>query len=221
MAGIEANGLATLVLLNTIIFLIFALSFGRVGRRNWRSLGILPAFLVALFTEMYGFPLTIYFLSGWLANRYPAIDPFKYSAGQLWDTLFGLKGPALLYSIYLFSYGLIAGGFILIAWAWRLLYEAQRNDQLARSGPYAYVRHPQYAGFVLIMLGLLLVWPALSTAIMFPILLIIYIRLARSEDRTESERFGDEYRRYMAATPAFFPWPKRDNLTSSERAAVE
>jgi methanethiol S-methyltransferase len=158
---------------------------------------------------MYGFPLTIYFLSGWLANRFPNADPFSYSAGQLWHTFFGLKGASLLYSVYLLSYILIAGGFILIAWAWRVLHEAQRNNQLAQTGPYAGIRHPQYTGFILVMLGLLLVWPALSTAVMFPILVIVYVRLAQFEEKVALEEFGDEYRRYMSTTPAFFPWPKR------------
>jgi protein-S-isoprenylcysteine O-methyltransferase Ste14 len=206
MEGLAANNLLWLAVINTLVLLIFALSFARPRhRRDWRSWGVFPAFIVALFTEMYGFPLTIYLLSGWLANRYPDIDPFAYSAGQLWHTLFGLTGAALRYSVHLLGYVLVAGGFILIAYARRILYEAQRNPQLTHAGPYAYVRHPQYVGFMLVMLGLLLTWPALSTLIMFPILTIIYVRLARSEEWEALAEFGDEYRRYMATTPAFFP----------------
>jgi protein-S-isoprenylcysteine O-methyltransferase Ste14 len=203
MPGTAANDLLLLVVVNTLILLVFALSFGNVRTGNWRSLSALPAFLVALFAEMYGFPLTIYLLSGWLASRYPQIDPFSYSAGQLWQTL--LDGTFLGYAIYLISYVLIASGFLVIAYAWRILYEAQRTNTLALSGPYSYVRHPQYLGFILVMLGLLLAWPTLSTAIMFPILTIMYVYLALSEERKAVEQHGDEYRRYKASTPAFFP----------------
>lgn len=209
MQRIAANELLLLVVLNTLILLFFAFSFTKVRGGNWRSLGVLPAFLVALFAEMYGFPLTIYVASGWLANRYPQVDPFAYSAGQFWHTLLGPSGASLRYSVYLVSYILVASGFLLIAYAWRVLHEAQRANILARSGPYSYVRHPQYVGFVLVMLGVLLAWPALSTLIMFPIMTLMYVRLARFDERNASEQFGDEYRRYKEKTPGFFPQSKR------------
>lgn len=205
MDGASANGLLSLVVINTLVLLIFAFSFAKPRSRNWRSLGPFSAFLVALFTEMYGFPLTIYLLAGWLANRYPEADLFAYSAGQLWHTLFGLRDDLQFNPVEVLSYILIAGGFILIAYAWRVLHEAQRNHQLAQSGPYSRLRHPQYVGFVLVMFGLLLVWPALSTLIMLPVLVVIYIRLARSEEQEALGEFGEEYRRYMANTSAFFP----------------
>jgi len=154
---------------------------------------------------MYGFPVTVYFLSGWLANRFPEIDPFTYSAGHLWNTLLGLKRDSPVHPIYVLSYLLIASGFILIAYAWRILYEAQRIHRLAQSGPYSWIRHPQYVGFVLVMLGVLLAWPAASTLIMFPILVVIYVRLARREEHRALVQFGEQYRSYMASTPAFFP----------------
>lgn len=112
---------------------------------------------------------------------------------------------ALRYSIYLASYILVAAGFLLIAYAWRVLYEAQRANKLARSGPYSWVRHPQYLGFILVMFGLLLTWPALSTAIIFPVMTFVYVRLARIEERNSVELFGDAYHRYSRETPAFFP----------------
>ena len=99
----------------------------------------------------------------------------------------------------------IGGGFILLSAAWDVLYKAQRSRQLATSGPYAYVRHPQYVGFVLIMIGFLLQWPTLITLVMFPILAAMYARLARREERELEATFGEEYARYAATTPAFFP----------------
>lgn len=200
-----ANELLLLVVINTVLLLLFALSFARVRGGDWRSLSVLPAFLVALFVEMYGFPLTIYLLSTLLANRYPQIDPFSFSAGRFWQTLFGSDDTPLLYLVYFVSYALIAGGFLLAAYAWRILYEAQRTNTIARTGPYSYVRHPQYLGFMLVMFGLLLAWPALSTVVMFPILTVMYVRLARSEERNAVEQFGDEYRCYQEQAPAFFP----------------
>jgi protein-S-isoprenylcysteine O-methyltransferase Ste14 len=106
---------------------------------------------------------------------------------------------------HLLSNGLIFGGFILLASAWRVLYEAQRERRLATAGPYAYVRHPQYAGFILIMLGFLAQWPTLVTLLMFPILVAMYVRLARREECEALAEFGEAYGRYAANTPAFFP----------------
>jgi methanethiol S-methyltransferase len=213
MHSSAADALLTLVIVNTALLAIFAFSFARYrARRDWRSLGILSAFVLALFTEMFGFPLTIYLLSGWLASRYPEVDPFSYAAGRFWHTLLGDAYP-----IYALSYALVAGGFILIAVSWRILYEAQRNGRLARTGPYSRMRHPQYVGFVLVVLGVLLTWPALSTLIMFPILLAVYVLLARAEERESLAKFGDEYRCYMAITPAFLPRLSRSPREGSAR----
>jgi protein-S-isoprenylcysteine O-methyltransferase Ste14 len=201
-----AYGLWLLVVINAAVFIIFAFSFTHPHTgRDWRSFGAFAAFLVALFTEMYGFPLTLYLLSGWLGSRYPGLDLFSHDAGHLWHTVLGWKGNPHLDPLHLLSNGLIFGGFILLASAWRVLYEAQRERTLATAGPYAYVRHPQYAGFILIMLGFLLQWPTLLTLVMFPILVVMYIRLARREEHEVLKEFGEAYARYAAHTPAFFP----------------
>ena len=201
-----AYGLWSLVVINSAVFIIFAFSFTRPRTaRDWRSFGAFVAFLVALFTEMYGFPLTIYLLSGWLSSRYPGLDLFSHEAGHLWETLLGWRGDPHFNPVHLLSNVLIGGGFILLASAWRVLYEAQRTHRLATTGPYAYVRHPQYVGFILIMLGFLLQWPTLPTLVMFPILVVMYVRLARREEREALAAFGEAYARYAANTPAFFP----------------
>ncbi len=201
-----AYGLWPLVVINTAVFVIFTLSFTRPRTgRDWRSFGAFSAFLVALFTEMYGFPLTIYLLSSWLGTRYPALDPFSHNAGHLWETLLGWEGDPHQNPLHLLSNVLIGGGFILLAAAWDVLYKAQRAGGLATTGPYARLRHPQYAGFILIMLGFLLQWPTLPTLAMFPILVTMYARLARREEREALAEFGEAYARYMAAVPAFVP----------------
>lgn len=201
-----AYGLWLLVIINSLIFIVFALSFSRPRiTRDWRSFGAYSAFIVALFTEMYGFPLTIYLLSGWLVSRNPEIDLLSHDAGHLWQTLLGLGGDPHFSSLHILSYVLIAGGLILITSAWGVLYQAQITRTVGVGGPYAWVRHPQYLGFALIMLGFLLQWPTLITLFMFPVLVTMYVRLARREEREVMVEFGEQYARYRAATPAFIP----------------
>jgi protein-S-isoprenylcysteine O-methyltransferase Ste14 len=202
----SAYGLWPLVVLNSLVFLIFAFSFTkpRTGR-DWRSFGAFSAFIVALFTEMYGFPLTIYLLSGWLQRTYPGLDPFAHNSGHLLHTLLRIPGDPHLDPLHILSNVLIVAGFWLLASAWNVLYAAQREQRLATSGPYARVRHPQYDGFILIMFGFLLQWPTILTLAMFPVLVWMYARLARAEEREAVRDFGDAYRRYAAATPPFIP----------------
>jgi methanethiol S-methyltransferase len=201
-----AYGLWSLVVINIAIFAIFAYSFTRPRTaRDWRSFGAFGAFLVALFVEMYGFPLTIYLLSGWLQRRYPGLDLLSHDAGHLWGTLLGWRGNPHLNPLHLLSNVLIAGGFILLARSWPVLYEAQQHGRLATTGPYAYVRHPQYLGFIVIMFGFLLQWPTVLTVLMFPILAWAYVRLARREEEEVRATFGEAYAQYAAVTPAFVP----------------
>lgn len=201
-----AYGLWSLVIINSLVFIIFAFSFAKPqSARDWRSFGVFSAFLVALFTEMYGFPLTIYLLSGWLSSRFPDIDWMSHDAGHLLETVFGWKSNPHFGPFHLLSTIFIAGGFWLLASAWKVLYAAQRAHQLATTGAYARVRHPQYIGFVLIMTGFLLQWPTLVTLVMYPILVAMYAALAKREENEMLAQFGDEYRRYMHTVPAFIP----------------
>ena len=206
MTTTPAYGLWTLVLLNSAVFLIFTLSFTelRTGR-DWRSFGAFSAFIVALFVEMYGFPLTIYLLSGWLARHYPGLDLMSHDAGHLWNTIFGWRISAHWNPLHILSNLLIFVGFLLLAAAWDVLYKAQRAGQLATAGPYARVRHPQYDAFVLIMFGFLLQWPTLLTLVMFPMLIAMYVRLAAQEEAEAHATFGEEWQRYAARVPRFFP----------------
>lgn len=207
MNGNEASyGLWSLVVINSLVFVIFAFSFTKPHTaRDWRSFGAFSAFLVALFTEMYGFPLTIYLLSGWLTSQFPGVDWLAHDSGHLVEMLFGWKANPHFGPFHVISNVLIVLGFWLLASAWKVLYAAQRSRTLAATGPYARIRHPQYIGFVTIMVGFLFQWPTLVTLIMFPVLVFMYVRLAKREEREALLEFGDEYRRYMQEVPAFFP----------------
>lgn len=201
-----AYGLWGLVVVNVAVFLIFAFSFTRPRTsRDWRSFGAFAAFIVALFTEMYGFPLTVYLLSGWLIQRFPGLELWTHNSGHLWETLVGWTGDPHLNPLHLVSNLFIAAGFILLGAAWDMLYKAQRSHALATAGPYRIVRHPQYDGFILIMLGFLLQWPTLPTLVMFPILVVVYVRLARREEADALAQFGHIYAAYRRRTPAFLP----------------
>jgi methanethiol S-methyltransferase len=208
MSESPGYGLWSLVLVNSALFIFFAFSFFKPKtQRDWRSFGAFSAFVVALFAEMYGFPLTIYLLSGWLTTRFPTVDWFAHDSGHLLEMIFGPDSNPHLGPFHFLSAVLIGGGFWLLAAAWRRLYWAHQNDRLATAGPYARVRHPQYVGFALIMAGFLVQWPTLITAAMFPVLLVMYARLAVREEREVLARFGGEYMRYAEQTPRFFPRP--------------
>ena len=205
-ADAPGYGLWFLAAVNAAVFILFAFSFFKPKtKRDWRSFGAFSAFIVALFAEMYGFPLTLYLLAGWLGSRVPGFDPTSHDAGHIWPALFGWSVNPHVSPFHLLSFVFIGGGFLLIAAAWRVLYEAQRRGNLATGGPYARVRHPQYAGFALILVGFLLQWPTLLTALMLPVLLIMYGRLARQEEQEMEKKFGEEFRRYAELVPAFVP----------------
>ena len=206
MEEAPAYGLWSLVFINSAVFIIFAFSFTKPRTaRDWRSFSAFSAFIVALFVEMYGFPLTIYLISGWLVRKYPGVDFLSHDAGHLLNTLIGWKINPHFDPLHILSNILIFAGFILLSSAWKVLYEAQRTGTLATTGPYARVRHPQYDGFILIMLGFLFQWPTLITFIMFPILVFMYVRLAQREEIEVMAEFGDRYKQYMLSTPAFLP----------------
>jgi protein-S-isoprenylcysteine O-methyltransferase Ste14 len=206
MSETPAYGLWSLVIINSLVFIIFAFSFAKPqSPRDWRSFGAFSAFLVALFTEMYGFPLTIYMFSGWLTSRFPGVDWASHDAGHLLEMMFGWRTNPHFGPFHVLSFIFIGGGFWLLSTSWRVLYHAQRAHRLATAGPYARIRHPQYVGFVLIMFGFLVQWPTLVTLAMFPILVTMYALLARREEAESGVEFGDAWRAYAARTPRFIP----------------
>ncbi|HSQ03037.1 MAG TPA: isoprenylcysteine carboxylmethyltransferase family protein [Burkholderiales bacterium] len=201
-----AYGLWGLAIINAGVFIIFAFSFFKPKTtRDWRTFGTFSAFIVALFVEMYGFPLSIYLLSGWLQARFPGTDFLTHDAGHIWYTLLGFKGDPHLNPMHIASDLLIVGGFFLLAASWRVLFKAQQTGVLASTGPYAHIRHPQYAAFIVIMVGFLVQWPTLLTLAMFPVLVVTYVRLAHREEREVAEQFGHTWEIYAATTPRWIP----------------
>lgn len=196
-------GFWSLVVLNAAIFILFALSFlAPIRRREWRSFGVFTAFVVALFTEMYGFPLTIYMLTAVLGSRYPALNPFSHASGHLWITLLG-GGAWMSVVIHVISNGLMLGGLVLMGTGWRQIHRTK--GALVTDGVYAWVRHPQYTGLFLITVGMLVQWPTIITALTWPGLMVVYYRLARREEREAEILFGEAYTRYKGSVAMFIP----------------
>lgn len=202
----SAYGLWYLVIINSAIFIAFAFSFTKPKTKlDWKSFGGFSAFIIALFVEMYGFPLTIYIFSGWLSANYPNIDFLTHESGHLLHTLLGIEGDPHYDPFHIASIVFIIIGFMMLASSWRVLYKAQKSKTLATTGLYAKIRHPQYVAFIIIMFGFLLQWPTLVTLIMFPVLVIMYVRLAKQEEKNIQVEFGKKYKHYLENTPAFIP----------------
>jgi protein-S-isoprenylcysteine O-methyltransferase Ste14 len=187
------------VVLNVALFSLFIL-FIKFRRKSARlPASVYLAFLVALFVEMYGFALTWYIMIGFFGQSY---------AATLWVLLAGLTGENLFVSIFLgfllpLSNVIVLMGMFLVIFGWRKIHRAE--SQLVTTGIYGHVRHPQYSGFMLITLGMNVLWVTISTLLLWPILVIVYYRLAKQEDKEMERRFGEEYQKYKRIVPMFIP----------------
>jgi len=196
------------------IFIFFTLSYLKPKkRREWRSMGTFSAFTVALFTEMYGFPLTIYILTSTLGSRYPVLNPFTHINGHLWVALAG-GSISVWVLVMIVSNAAMFGGLVVMGKAWKQIHKA--NGGLVTSGLYGRVRHPQYFALFLITVGMLIQWPTIVTAAMWPILMFMYYRLARREEKEMEKHFGEEYMLYKHQVPMFLP---RLSLTTQRAGA--
>ena len=198
-----AYGLWGLVFIHIGLFAGFMLSFAKPSTKiEWRSLGLFSSFIAALFIEMYGFPLTIYLLTSWLGSNYPVTDPFSHESGHLLGIFLGVRSDHGTF-LHLLSNLMIFGGAMIIASGWSAVHKGQ--GETVTIGPYKYVRHPQYVGFIAIIIGFLIQWPTVITIIMAPILVIRYIRLAAKEEQFMLKKFPEEYSAYMRKIPAWIP----------------
>lgn len=167
--------------------------------KDWARAGVVQAFIVAFYAEMYGFPLTIYFLA-----RYFGLDVAWGEGGNLWAQFFGT--PAAHVVAMILGYTIVFGGATLVAEGWRQIHQARREQRMVTDGVYARMRHPQYTGLFLIVFGEGIVhWPTIVSVAAFPVIVLAYTLLARKEERQMLEIFGDEYREYQRRVPMFIP----------------
>ena len=167
--------------------------------KEWTRAGVVQAFIIAFYAEMYGFPLTIYFLA-----RYFGLDLEWGDGGNLWAQLFGTEMAHIVAMVI--GYAIVFSGATLVADGWRRIHRARREEKLMTDGVYARVRHPQYTGLFLIVFGEGIVhWPTIVSVAAFPIIVFAYTMLARREERQMLEKFGDEYREYQRRVPMFIP----------------
>ena len=180
-----------LVIVSVVLFIVFLLFIPFRRRSDWRAHGVYSAFIMALFAEMFGIPLTIYLVSSYFnwVNFQDSFLVYMNSTGM---------------PIGLIVTGL---GMVLVVLGWKRIYKAQ--GRLVTDGIYRYVRHPQYLGFTLITGGWLIHWPTVPTALMWPVLVIAYHKLAKREERDMQQLFGEDYREYANKVPMMIPFSRR------------
>ena len=201
MNGEHAYGNWGLVVTTIGITLFFLFKFIPITtRQGKRSGGALIAFFVALFTEMYGFPLTIYLLTHFFGVSVPLDHISGHLLGDL-ITWLGLGNGWFI--VMVVSNVLLIFGIWLVSAAWDQIYRAE--GELVTGGVYRHVRHPQYSGIFIITLAFMIQWPTLTTLVLWPFVIVMYMRLARREEREVMKKFPKEYREYMERTPMFFP----------------
>ena len=204
--GSYEYGLWSLMIINTAVFVLFALSFFKPKTRvDWKVFGGFSAFIVALFTEMYGVPLTLFVLAPWLERHFPGINPFAHDTGMLWHTVFQLPGDPHFDILHIISSLLIAFGFFLVYRGWQVLFAAAKSHTLATSGPYRYIRHPIYAFSILLMLCSVAIVPTLPMLVLAAIHIMMMNAKARSEERHLLAVHGDAYVRYLRTSGRFLP----------------
>ncbi len=176
-----------LVATSVAVFLAFFALIPVRLKKDWRPHGIYAAFIISLFAEMFGFPLSVYFLSGIVGM------PFIEKDFMLYMLMVGMPVGSLVTFV----------GVLLILLGWREIYRTR--NQLVTRGVYGYLRHPQYLGIILVAGGWLIHWPTIPGIVLWPLLVLLYYRLSKREDQYLAETFGTQYSEYAQRTPMLFP----------------
>ena len=203
---VETWGLAVIV----IVFVSWLLYryLAPQSWKEWSRAGVLQAFIIAFYAEMYGFPLTIYFLA-----RFFGLDFEWGEGGNLWAQIFGTPVAHIIAMVI--GYAIVFVGATLVADGWRRIHQARGEGRLVTEGVYSRMRHPQYTGLFVIIFGEGIVhWPTIVSVAAFPVIVIAYTFLARKEERQMVENFGDEYREYRGRVPMFIP--RRNSVQQQE-----
>jgi protein-S-isoprenylcysteine O-methyltransferase Ste14 len=186
------------VIASILFFTLFVVGFAySPKKRDWKTLGIYEAFMVALFTEMFGYPLTIFLLSSILGITIEPTGETGHLIAVALDRLGIMQLENGVFLVMVVSSIMILAGLALIILGWKKIHKAQG---LVTDGIYRYSRHPQYLGILLITSGFIIQWPTILTVIMWPVLVIMYIRLAKKEEKEMEEQFGEEFQKYKNET---------------------
>lgn len=203
------------------VFLVFVL--GLVwprGGAQWRNAGLYSAFLISLFVEMFGIPLTIYAVAPLVQLH--ALDFGRnesHLGAYLLDQAQLVPLASGVHLVMTVSMALVAMGLALVAIGWVQVFGARH--ELMTSGIYRYVRHPQYLGLILVVLALNLQWPTIPTLLMAPVLIVMYVRQARREDKELEARFGGAFADYASRVPAFIPRPRRRRVPAGQANGLQ
>jgi len=196
-----------LVAIYTILVGIFLFGILRPCRKvEWKSAGVAQAWVMALYAEMYGVPLTAYFVMTWVGRTQSEAE--NHFNGHLWPIIFSIPDMYLRQTQVWFTLVgqlLILAGGLLAIFGWREIHRAVASNSIAQTGLYRFIRHPQYTGFYLFLIGSVINWPTFLTLLTFPALCVVYRRLAIAEEQEALEMFGDEYQQYMQRTGRFLP----------------
>lgn len=173
-----------------VSLLFFLLTFLFRGTVKLRNKSILLAFFVSLLVEMYGFSFSLYFLYIILGHN-KFLGAYLFTSHPYTFVSHVIRFPILVISWLL--------GHFLVIKGWQKIWGLQ--GALVRNGIYAHVRHPQYLGLIIILLGSLFFFPTPLLLALFLVFVIMYYRLAREEENKMESRFGEAYREYKNRVP--------------------
>ena len=207
-------GWGVAVIMVIVVSWIFYKYLAPKGWREWAGAGLVQAFIIALYAEMYGFPLTVY-----LAIRFFGLDR-EYVSFSLWSTLLNFSETGMFVAMIL-GYIVAFFGIGLFIKGWREVYRARQEDRLVTSGLYKFVRHPQYTGLFIALFGEGVIhWPTIFSVSLLPVIMVAYYFLARKEERDMLRKFGNDYRAYRAKVPMFFPrWGQWKEMKKSSQSS--